>query len=179
MENPENRDYLLQCIAKAYTEKLRDRPLASVTVSQICEAANISRMTFYRHFKSKDEIVEANIRMIYQRFHEEVTLHARHGAYIKYENLLLACRYFERYADYISYLVENDMVDRLYKIMIDDELEMSLNSRNDPKNRYLTIAYASAVCSVLVSWVRDGMTQPAEEMAALLCDVFQTKLRRY
>ncbi len=43
-------------IVAKMTELLADAPFDEITVSQICDAAHISRSTFYRHFESKDAV---------------------------------------------------------------------------------------------------------------------------
>ena len=45
-------------IRKAMMTLLKDRPLKRVTVSAICETADVNRSTFYRHYENVDDLFE-------------------------------------------------------------------------------------------------------------------------
>ncbi|QEA58245.1 TetR family transcriptional regulator [Leuconostoc koreense] len=68
-----------QTIKKGFLSLLQTNKFYKVTVNQICDAANISRITFYRHYSDKFELLESinndqiNVlrKYIEQRLHEK------------------------------------------------------------------------------------------------------------
>ena len=55
---------MLKNVIDALVNKLYDTPYSEVSISELCRVANISRMTFYRHFNSKDEVIESYIKRL-------------------------------------------------------------------------------------------------------------------
>lgn len=50
---------------------VRIKEFEKLTVAEICEHANVSRKTFYTHFKDKNDMIEQNVlRSITQPFKE-------------------------------------------------------------------------------------------------------------
>lgn len=46
-----------EVIRKAFFELLKDRPVRDITVSGICEKAGLNRATFYKHYRSAEDII--------------------------------------------------------------------------------------------------------------------------
>ena len=51
-------DFLKECIADALFILLRTKSIESITVREITELANVSRITYYRNFTSKENVIE-------------------------------------------------------------------------------------------------------------------------
>lgn len=56
------KERTLKLLREAATELLHEKPFQKITVSEICERAMVRRPTFYRHFKSKDDLLLYTIR---------------------------------------------------------------------------------------------------------------------
>lgn len=61
-----------QAIIQAATEQFADKNYATVSVEQIIEAADISRGTFYRLFKDKQEVLAAILRPLMELYGSEL-----------------------------------------------------------------------------------------------------------
>lgn len=46
-----------ECIVLALLKLIYIKPLSSITVSELCEKGGVSRMTFYRNYDSKEDIL--------------------------------------------------------------------------------------------------------------------------
>ena len=171
--------YLLKNVIDALVTKLYDTPYSEVSISELCRVANISRMTFYRHFNSKDEVIESYLEALHQKFLEEVVHKNRFASYIQYENMLLAFQNDQEHSRYVEYIIKNNMGEILMRKLIENELDLSLRSQKTEEDRYLSIAYASAIYGVIVNWVREGMTASPETLARLLINLYQDKIKRY
>jgi AcrR family transcriptional regulator len=53
---------------------MQERGLYKLTVNEIASAAGLSKRTIYRHFASKDEIIEATIASIMEGIGQQFTI---------------------------------------------------------------------------------------------------------
>lgn len=59
IKNNRRTQYTIQTLKRALLTLLQQEPLAKVTVTQICQEADINRGTFYLHFDNPDNLFEA------------------------------------------------------------------------------------------------------------------------
>ena len=50
--------YTRMVIEKCFLELLRDKPVAKITVSELCAMAQINRATFYKHYQDIPQLLE-------------------------------------------------------------------------------------------------------------------------
>ena len=65
--------YTLNVLQKAYFELLREKPLYKITVTEICEAADIHRGTFYRYYKDIYDLQEKIEAELMEKFDKLIT----------------------------------------------------------------------------------------------------------
>ena len=171
--------FLMECMAKALTELLKEKPLSAISVSEITQKAGVSRMTFYRNYETKEEIFGKYLDYQFDLFHREVAGKGRHASFIQYDIILLGFDFFRRNADLVRCLLENNMSSGLREKIVQNELNLSLSSRDDEESRYTTIAYASALFGVMTTWVQEDMKEDPGKLARLICDLYQQMIRRY
>ena len=171
--------FFTECIAKALIELLKEKPFSSISVAEITQKAGVSRMTYYRNFSSKEDILEKYINSIFDNYHKEVYANAKHASFIRYENVLLGFEYFRRYNDLAACLLTNNLGWYIRDAIIRSELGLSLVSEKDRHSRYLFIAYANTLFGIMSEWVISGMTDDPTELAKMICDIYVDKLRRY
>jgi hypothetical protein len=119
------------------------------------------------------------LETLHQAFIKEVVQKNRFASYIQYENMLLGIQNVKENSRYVEYIVKNNMGEILLHKLIEHELSLSLRSQQTEDDRYLSIAYASAIYGVVVNWVREGMTTSPEWLARFLTDLYQDKIKRY
>jgi AcrR family transcriptional regulator len=70
--NPSSRQSK-KWIAESFFDMLAIRPLSSITISEIAENAGLDRRTFYRHFKSKQEVISYSIHEVSKQYEEKIS----------------------------------------------------------------------------------------------------------
>ncbi len=171
--------FLMECMAKALVELLKEKPLSAISVTEITQKAGVARMTFYRNYSTKEEIFEKYLDYMFEQFHRTVAERGRHASFIRYENIMLGFEFFRRESELIRCLVNNNLSSGLRDKIIQNELDLSLTSQDDIESRYLTIAYASALFGIMTAWVQGGMKDDPNQLAQLICDIYQEKIRRF
>lgn len=62
-----------KALQQALADLLRDKPLEKIDVQEITELANTARVTFYRHYGTKEELLLDMIEQIYKSMEAQVT----------------------------------------------------------------------------------------------------------
>lgn len=99
-------DFLKECMADALFILLRTKSIEEITVSEITALANVSRITYYRNFTSKEKVIEFKLdKLISQWIHE----HPRKESASAYESSLSFFphkkRSSHRFDDWIAFYI--------------------------------------------------------------------------
>ncbi len=165
------RDALIQLIL----EKGYD----NITIQEITDTADLSRATFYLHYKDKDELLASSLEEMFDELMDSVKdLMLRRKLELVEGDApsLPAFKHVEEYADlYKSLLGEkgvSSVINRIlnyiagigaqqYRLVIEDEDEANLPVPIDVASRHL----AGAMFSMVSWWIDNDMPYTAEEMA--------------
>lgn len=162
MDNGKKNTYVKTQMTAALLELLEERELRDISVSEIASAAGVHRVSFYRNYQEKEDILREYILGLFGMWTAEYDRQPRHS-----DDDLCAHLFQHLYAcqDFYALLSR-----RGYLHMLKDVL-MSISG---PKPEYPNIgAYTAAfiTCGLygwIEEWIARGMQESAEEMAALL-----------
>lgn len=57
MSNEGRNTYVIEYITEALIKLLKDKPIGDITISELCDLADIGRAFFYRNFENKKDIL--------------------------------------------------------------------------------------------------------------------------
>ena len=63
-----SRNQMIQALMKLMKEKAYDE----IKISDLCSQADLTRATFYRHFKSKDDVLIAYSKVLFKSLYDEI-----------------------------------------------------------------------------------------------------------
>ena len=98
-------------IQNALMETLRYKGFQDITVSEICDKANVSRRTFYRHYKNTVEVLEKASSMIIDGFSK--ALEARNN-HCERAFLLGYFEFWELHKEMLIILSKNNLIHLLF-----------------------------------------------------------------
>lgn len=102
-----------------------------VSILAVCEAAGVSRGTFYRYFKSQEALLDALTENQRQRFHQSLTLAAQ-----QFDDPLLR---FHAVIDHMDAFIRRDKVRRLLKVAPEYAFGFFQRTFDDAISRYKTV----------------------------------------
>ncbi|MCX7569154.1 TetR/AcrR family transcriptional regulator [Tumebacillus sp. DT12] len=154
----------------ALLQLLETKPYREISISEITERAGVARQTFYRNFKTKDDLITHHLEHIIAKFWETVMLDAEAGIQptqfatgIRYwrgpdgaairkitnpEIGALIVRTFHRYL--LGYFAEKRPLSDPVKVL---------------ERRYALKFLAGGLYIMLYDWASHDMPLPAEELA--------------
>ena len=165
--------YTRMIIEQSFLELLAQKPVSKITVTELCQKAQINRATFYKHYLDVQDLLE--------KLEEELFTSFRTG--LQSEKLD----------------IETFIVDLMYQTVREKDKFMALGSSNgdpDLMTKTLAVCYevgyplvqgnisgmahdegemlyfflSSGAGSVLSYWVRTGMRMPPEKVARFILD---------
>jgi AcrR family transcriptional regulator len=168
------KKYTRMVLKESLMELLKNRPISNITIKEICEEADINRSTFYSHYSSQYDLLNA----IEEEFIEDMVSTLNQYNFSKEEEALMMT---EKILEYIAkkpdvcqiLLSENSDVHFLKKGMgITQEFIFKnwlSDSRFDREAfEYINIFVVSGCIYVIKNWVENGMDKTAGEIAEII-----------
>lgn len=158
-------------IAEGLLELMGEQPLADITIVQLCERAQVSRRTFYRHFHTTGDVVSHLSGDIAGKFADAM----RACREQPYRNIVTAYFLFWReHAGFLELLNRNNMVYVVFTpyLLCLPEIPWLFRPQSVPGTEAFNceLAYCSGgLWSVLTYWIMNGCRQPEEELAETIC----------
>ncbi len=176
MDNRKNGSALFakQCIAEALIGLMEKKDYQEISLTEICKTAGFSRMAYYRNFKSKDDILVTFMKMLADKFREDVNQMLPNASSRSYEMLLYAFRYFKNYRRYAECLLKANL-SSILQYGLNYYMDTFVAGENaDKMTRYGLYYYSGGIYNVFSIWVSGGMRESEEEMARIVYDRVNT-----
>jgi len=166
-------------LVKAIKEVMAKKPLDEITVQEIVSHANMTRQTFYRHFKDKYHLVnwyfdKEALKTIRQM---GISCSLEEGLTGKFKcmenNKVFFMSAFTAHG--CNSLVEYDY-HLIYTFYRDAILKKDPDAFTDEID-FLLQVYSYGAVQMIVHWTADGMQIKAERFAQLLVEAFPIKVR--
>ncbi|KOF10663.1 transcriptional regulator [Planococcus glaciei] len=178
-----------QALEEALLTLLQEKPLKSISITEICRLAKINRGTFYLHYGQIEDLFEEYYKEIMKDLTDSYQEPYRHVDILNPRELnpstIRIFHHIETYKNFYRivfsrtvpmsyyYLLFNQVQDLLKR-----DMELTLKTSVDPA--MLSAYQANAILGLIIEWGRNDFQQPAEDMNLLLVRILniQTESRR-
>ena len=164
----EEKNLTREYIFEAFFKLLETVPYEKISVSQITDKAGVSRMSFYRNFKSKEDLVKESLTktIIYLQSIIQNLKEKNEYTVIK--------SFFETFKEYKSLLIalsDCSISKTLTDITIKKLKENFPEDKFNKTQKYLPVFHYAAITSVMFEWLKNGCEESPEEMSRFLCSL--------
>ena len=160
-------EYLKECMGTALLELMREKPLEKISIEEMTARADVGRSTYFRYFKSKEEVLSFKICCLWKRFDEEKHISAYSGT-----DDPVAARLFLEFC-----LSLRDISDLLYatghqNCILDAYLQILRPAEGDGGllAYYHSSMTAYALFGLVNAWILRGYQESPEEMERIVRD---------
>lgn len=94
-----------ECIISALLQLIKEKPLSSISISELCSKAGVSRMTFYRNYTSKEEIISKHLEEIFNKYKEDNFEKFQSGMFCDLKHITHYFEYVYLYRDFLDGMV--------------------------------------------------------------------------
>lgn len=158
-----NEDAIESYIMEALFALMKEKPYTNITITDIAKKAGVSRITFYRRFKNKEEIIK--------RYFEKRAIHLQEKIIFRprtkddyYEIMFNAFSIFKQEIDIVKLLVSAH-VEYLYLDMLNEGLGKDLSIQQYGKGKYSSSFFAGALYNVSIEWLKNDCEDSVRSVA--------------
>ena len=159
-----------ECIATALFKLMKEKKYEDITITDIANTAGVSRVTYYRNFYSKDDIIIHYLDELGYQFQQE-TKHL-HPATEPHACALSLFRYWLRYSDVLLCLYEA----RLGYMLLDHLNQPISQFAVTTREKYEACFFVGSMHNMLVEWIKGGTKETPEEMADIVCNLLRRSI---
>ena len=157
----ENNAFVRECITVALLQLLEEKPISAISVTEIVSRAGVARVSFYRNFTSKENVIEENLCRLIKEWGAEFE---RTGDIEKFSDTLIT--HFYRHRDFYLLLYKRNLSNLIYE-NLRNACEVGKSQIN--LERYAKSMFAGMIFGWLDEWMRQEMPESPDELALLSC----------
>ncbi len=156
-------EYVTAAFGEALFRLMKTKDIEKITVDELCAEGGIGRATYFRNFRSKDEIITAFIIMKWREYEREHRLK---------EHQLNDSYRVKRYFDFCySMRKKNDLIigqGHQGAILSAYELIMTDSDTDHSTDSYESYYLAYGLFGIFMKWARNGYAESVQDMTKIV-----------
>ena len=170
---------------KALLSLLEKKPFEYITISEICEKAEVNRSTFYLHYENTADLLKEATAYMLNDFLSYFDVDTKNIT-TQYENCDLQELNFinEKYLHpYLSFIKENQQLftavlsqptafdsNMIFQKLFDNIFVPILNKFRYPKDeqRYVIMFYLNGITAIITEWLQDDCSKSVTEVSDII-----------
>lgn len=159
-------------LLEALEELIKTKKLSCISITELCAKAGINRNTFYYHYNNIYELLDENKQVMINELNEILVGNNSTNK----EALINLCKCIKRHPKFLSILIspncDIDYFNDIFSLASERTSVIIANKKEIKSSRDLLICYyCNAGCNaVITSWIRNGMQESTEEIAAIITE---------
>lgn len=153
----------------ALRKLMKEKAFSSITVSELCEQADVNRSTFYYHYNNTEEVLYELHETLFEKM--AVNLNLYNGTDSQLDNLEELTELLRTASNKntdLYFLLVHDDNKLLQQHMCKYFSEILINAKVEPMERYSIIYHLLASMTIVQLWLLEQCPCPVEEMANLV-----------
>ena len=170
--NANGNAFVRDSIFQALLTLMDEKTFEEISISDITRRANVSRMAYYRNYSSKEDILISHLKEEVRQYVQFAQPNDSGELRITQKNI---ARLFEHCKEERRFILACDNAGLGYYFMdaFTAYLLRYFKREGEGKRReYILNAYASALYSTMVKWLRNGAAETPEQMAEMLYEIY-------
>ena len=167
-------------IAEAMLKVMNTYDYKEITVTQITQEARISRKTFYRHFRDRDEVLK---HLFYSLYQECLSSIIKNGIHRYWDLVQCFFDFWEKNAATLNLRKGSNLLPQLFEESYARSFEVFRTIRSSELSEqykaqlpYLLAYSLGGMNSMLIKWLEDGLVIPSSTLISCLKEGFRSDL---
>lgn len=171
-KNERNR-FTRMCIGEAFIALMKQKDLKKITISDISKKAGLSRMTYYKYYLKKEDIISDYLAELVGEYINEVSKHPEIGPMMSYKHIVFTLNFFDRYADFFKTLENfglHSLIIRAMNTFMEENIFQEYSG-----SIYELYCYSGALLNVFLKWEKNGKNITADNLAEIITNFMTNK----
>ncbi len=160
--------FIKECITNALIELMKKKNFEDITITELVSTAGVSRVSFYRNFESKTDVIEKYLREKYYEWEKDFAEHNKAPDYYS----LSIYKHFYKYKEFNLLLYKQGLSTLIYEMI---RWSAKLDECNNNIERYAKSMLVGIIFGGLDEWIRQGMEETPEQIVYLIEQLGETK----
>ena len=158
-------EYATFAYGEALFKLMKKKSIEKITVDELCEVGGVGRATYFRNFKSKDEIITSYIIMKWRKYERKLRLKEfKLNDSYRVKSYFDFCYSMRKNNDLIIGQGHHGAILTAYEtIMTDSDIGQSADT-------YESYYLAYGLFGIFMKWARGGYAESAQEMADIVVE---------
>ena len=155
-------------ITDALFSLMREQSLDRIAISDIIRRAEVARVSFYRNYASKEDVLVTLVRDVLDEYRQSADYNL--ADYTSRANVTRAFRYFRRYRDYALNLYHSGFGPMLLEELNRFHAEIAGSMPAASPERYLLYAFIGALFNTAIVWLEEEAPCDVDTISDVLLD---------
>lgn len=165
--NPKTTDFLKECISDALYKLLGEKDLNEIRVEDIVQNASVGRVTYFRHFSSKEEVLQFKISCLWDKYCDTHNIIVRN----RFDRNNAAAFFHFNYEirNYLKTLYQSGLETIVFNVFKDILIPKDIYSEQWYREKF----YSYGLYGLLDGWVRKDFLETPEQMTRKFFEIMQ------
>lgn len=161
----ETNAFVKECITTALLQMMKTMPYTQIAITDLVKKAGVSRVSFYRNFEGKKDVIEKKLLLLMQEWGKEFE---ELGDISAFSDSLI--RHYYKHKDFYLLLYQQGLSDRIYETL---RRACKLDESKANLERYGKSMFAGMLFGWVDEWMRQGMPESPDEITLLSAQMNQ------
>lgn len=153
-------DMVIESMTEALLLLMRQKPLSDISISELCEKAGVSRISFYRNFSSMDDILIQHLTACTDAWWKSFSQRNEEDFYQNFWTELLS--EYRKNQELIQLIYQNGRSHILKEHIFTC---CAVSRATEEKEAYLRAALAGTLYGLVDEWIKRGMGEFPKEFS--------------
>ncbi len=170
--NPQEKNtYVKQQITKALISLMKKKKITDISISEICDKAQVGRASFYRNYDSKEEVIERHTEHMIQSWADNIEMDPNANIYNFFASLF---DHFQTNSGFYKALYKQNMSPMILNAI---RKKLNVNPDTNPAALYSSAFTAYGIFGWIDIWFSSGMKETPEELNRIIVGNINTMIR--
>jgi len=161
MNNEQKNTYVKKQLTAALLDLLKEKPLSDISISELTNKAEIGRVSFYRNYQSKEDILKEESDRLIKEWGRLYELNPESAPETLFPSLF---DFYRNHRDFYTTLFNAGLSSVMMETIIGT---IQITSEMQNLEAYMKSFWAYGIYGWMLEWIKRGMKESGKELLAL------------